>query len=260
MNMTKPLILKGTAIGGEKEPLICTSLIAKNEAALLSELAIVVQKSPDIIEWRVDYFEDIGDVACVLSAAQHIRDGTNGIPIIFTRRSTLEGGEAIAINEDQVLEIYQAVCASKYVDFIDYELSLDPIHFKAALNAAHNNGIKLIASFHDFQLTPPKANIVEKFILAEKMGADIAKVAVMPRTIDDVLTLLAATLEGNRSSKLPIISMSMGPFGSFSRLFGWAFGSSVTFAVGDKASAPGQVPIEELRSVLEILHRSLMSK
>ena len=260
VNMTKPLILNGTAIGGGKEPLICTSLIAKNEAELLSELAIVVQKSPDIIEWRVDFFEEIGDVACVLSAAQKIRESAKGIPIIFTRRSTLEGGETIAINEDQVLEIYQAVCASKCVDFIDSELSRDPIHFKAALNAAHSNGIKLIASFHNFQLTPSKAEIVEKFVLAEKMGADIAKVAVMPRVIDDVLTLLSATIEGNRTIKLPIISMSMGPFGSLSRLFGWALGSSVTFAVCNKASAPGQVPIAELRTVLEIVHRSLMPK
>jgi 3-dehydroquinate dehydratase-1 len=51
--------------------------------------------------------------------------------------------------------------------------------------------------------------------------------------------------------------MSMGAYGSLSRLFGWAFGSSVTFAVGDQASAPGQMSIEELRVVLEILQRSL---
>ncbi len=59
---------------------------------------------------------------------------------------------------------------------------------------------------------------------------------------------------------LPIISMSMGGYGSLSRLFGWAFGSSVTFVVGENSSAPGQVPIEDLKVVVDILHRSLRDK
>ena len=49
----------------------------------------------------------------------------------------------------------------------------------------------------------------------------------------------------------------MGAYGSLSRLFGWVFGSSVSFAVGEKSSAPGQVPIEQLNAVVEILQRAL---
>jgi len=260
MNLSKPIVLSGGAINGGKEPLVCTSLVAKNEQAVLLELVAVTAKSPDIIEWRVDFFEGIGDASRVISLAQQIRQSAKGIPIIFTRRSTREGGERIQIDEDQVLELYRAVCASQYVDMVDYELSSDPVHFQGALEAARKAGVKLIASYHNFQQTPSTEQIVEKFVMAEKSGADIAKVAVMPRAIEDVLTLLAATLQGHRSIKLPIISMSMGAYGSLSRLFGWAFGSSVTFAVGDKASAPGQVPIEELRIVLEILQRSLAPK
>ncbi len=118
----------------------------------------------------------------------------------------------------------------------------------------------MIASFHDFQQTPSAAEIVARLVTMEEAGADIAKVAVTPRAIDDVLTLLGATLAGSRQIRLPIISVSMGPYGSLSRLFGWTFGSSVTFAVGDKASAPGQVAIEDLRIVLDILRRSLAGK
>jgi len=260
MNLSKPIVLSTGAIGGGKEPLVCTPLVAKNEQAVLLELAAVTAKSPDLIEWRVDFFEGIGDISRVITLAQQIRQSAQGIPIIFTRRSTREGGERISINEDQVLELYRTVCASKCVDMVDYELSSDPAHFQGALEAARKAGIMLIASYHNFQLTPSAEQIVEKFVMAEKSGADIAKVAVMPRAIEDVLTLLAATLQGHRSIKLPIISMSMGAYGSLSRLFGWAFGSSVTFAVGDKASAPGQVPIDDLRVVLEILQRSLAPK
>jgi len=260
MNLSKPIVLSGGAIGGGKEPLVCSPLVAKNEQSVLLELAAITAKSPDIIEWRVDFFEGIGDISRVISLAQQIRQAAQGIPTIFTRRSISEGGESIPIDEDQVLELYRAVCTSQYVDMVDYELSCDPVHFQAALGAAHKAGVKLIASYHNFHQTPTIEQIVEKFVMAENSGADIAKVAVMPRAIEDVLTLLAATLQGHRSIKLPIISMSMGAYGSLSRLFGWAFGSSVTFAVGDKASAPGQVTIEELRVVLEILQRSLAPK
>jgi 3-dehydroquinate dehydratase-1 len=54
--------------------------------------------------------------------------------------------------------------------------------------------------------------------------------------------------------------MSMGPFGSLTRLFGWAFGSALTFAVGASSSAPGQVPVEDLNTVLAILQRSMSIK
>jgi 3-dehydroquinate dehydratase-1 len=41
---------------------------------------------------------------------------------------------------------------------------------------------------------------------------------------------------------------------------GWLFGSDLTFAVGDKASAPGQIPISELRLGMQILERNAMTK
>ncbi|WP_186408604.1 type I 3-dehydroquinate dehydratase [Candidatus Accumulibacter aalborgensis] len=257
MRMTKTIEVGGGNVAGGKEPLICTPLVAIDERSLLRELAAVCAKQPDLIEWRVDFFSGIADTVRVVALARALRENAGGVPIIFTRRSTREGGEPTGISEEQVLALYEAVCETSCVDFVDCEMSSDALHFQAVRQAAQRAGIQLIASFHDFQQTPSAADIVARFVAMERAGADIAKVAAMPRAIDDVLTLLAATLEGNRQIRLPIISMSMGPYGSLSRLFGWAFGSSVTFAVGEQASAPGQVPIEDLRAVLEILQRAL---
>jgi len=91
--------------------------------------------------------------------------------------------------------------------------------------------------------------------MAEKLGADVAKVAVMPVNLDDVLTLLIATREASKNLSIPFISLSMGPYGALTRLFGWVFGSSLTFAVGAARSAPGQVPIEDLNTVLAIVQK-----
>ena len=260
MQMTRPMLVKGQPVGGGKEPLICTPLVGRDEATVLGELAAVVAKAPELIEWRVDFFAGIGDTARVVALGQELKAKAAGIPIIFTRRSTREGGEPIAISEEQVLAMYTAVCAAGCVDFIDYELSSDPAHFAAAVVLARRSGIQLIASFHNFQKTPAAEEIVAKLVAMERAGADIAKVAVMPQGLEDVLTVLQATLDGQKQIKLPIISMSMGAYGSLSRLFGWVFGSSVSFAVGQKASAPGQVPIEDLRTVLGVLQRSLQGQ
>jgi hypothetical protein len=111
--------------------------------------------------------------------------------------------------------------------------------------------------FHDFSGTPEPAAMRATFDEAERAGADIAKLAAMPRDLDDVLALLGATCEARRRQSIPIITMSMGAYGALSRMVGGVFGSALTFAVGQSSSAPGQLPIEDLHTVLAIVRRSM---
>ena len=90
------------------------------------------------------------------------------------------------------------------------------------------------------------------------MGADIAKIAVMPRSAVDVAALLAATAVCAESSRVPLITMSMGPLGAVSRLSGQVFGSCATFAtLGDAGSAPGQMPLDDVLAALDLIGRDL---
>ena len=90
------------------------------------------------------------------------------------------------------------------------------------------------------------------------MGADIPKIAVMPQTKKDVLTLLSATEEmASDYADRPIITMSMAGTGVISRLCGEVFGSSMTFGAAGKASAPGQIGAEKLHQALQIVHDAL---
>lgn len=260
MQTSRPIELHGQPIAGGKFPLICTPLVGRTLAAIMAELALVLPKQPDVLEWRVDFFEAIGDTAAVIAAAKAIKQAAGSIPLLFTRRSTIEGGEKIAINEAQVIAMYTAVCESKSIDLIDYEMANDAANIALVRTAAKANDIKLVLSFHNFSFTPGPETLAAKFLSADQLGADVAKVAVMPRDLDDVLTLLTATREASKKLRIPLISMSMGPYGSLTRLFGWAFGSSLTFAVGASSSAPGQVPIEDLNTVLAILQKSIGGK
>ena len=260
MQTNKPIELNGQPIAGGKFPLICTPLVGRTLNQLMAELAVVLPKQPDVLEWRVDYFEAIGDSAAVIAAARAIKQAAGGIPVLFPRRSTLEGGEKITINEAQVIAMYTAVCESKSIDLIDYEMANDAANIALVRTAAKANGIKLVLSFHNFSYTPGLETLASKFLTADQLGADVAKVAVMPRDLDDVLTLLTATREASKKLRIPLISMSMGPYGAMTRLFGWTFGSALTFAVGASSSAPGQVPIEDLNTALAILQKSMGGK
>ena len=77
----------------------------------------------------------------------------------------------------------------------------------------------------------------------------------MPENYEDVLTVLSATNKArNETVQIPIVTMSMGLKGAVSRLAGGLFGSDITFANGMQASAPGQIPIEGLRTAMALLY------
>lgn len=104
---------------------------------------------------------------------------------------------------------------------------------------------------------PLTEEIVQRLRKMQELGADIPKIAVMPQTKADVLTLLTATVEmQERYADRPIITMSMSKTGVISRLAGEVFGSAATFGAVKKASAPGQISVADLRTVLTILHQA----
>ncbi len=144
---------------------------------------------------------------------------------------------------------------SGLVDLIDVELFLDRETVSRLIQTAHENGVPVIVSNHDFKKTPPKEELLDRLETMQDLGADILKIAVMPESTEDLLTLLAATEDGCRYLKQPIVSMSMGGKGVLSRVAGESFGSAITFGTAGAASAPGQLPAEELKEILEALHK-----
>jgi 3-dehydroquinate dehydratase-1 len=231
--------------------LICTPLVGRLKQEVFRELAVILPKHPDVIEWRIDHFRNIADLREVLEVARHIREASGPIPIIIACRSASEGGESVPLDHAGVVALHSALCENRLVDIIDYELHNPPEHGQRLREASRANGVEMILSYHNFQATPDAGALYAKFAEAERCGADIAKVAVMPRSPEDVLTLLGATWRASESLGIPVIGMSMGGLGAVSRMMSSVFGSALTFAVGVSSSAPGQIPIEELRAVLE---------
>jgi 3-dehydroquinate dehydratase-1 len=255
----KVIELNGKPVGA-RFPAICAPLVGRTVERLLAEAAIVAAKKPDLLEWRVDFFEGIGDTPLVIDTLARVKHASGGLPLLFTRRSMREGGERISLSEAQVISLYRAVCQTGHVDLVDFEMGNSAADVAEVHEFSRAHGVKLILSFHDFDRTPSAEALRQKFAQAEQLGADVAKIAVMPQGMDDVLTLLSATSQSSKELRIPVVSMSMGRFGAITRLCGWAFGSAMTFAVGESSSAPGQLAIEDVGAGLALLQKALQPR
>ena len=248
----KPIRIRGKPA---KYPLICAPLVGDRSDAIVAEAAAALAARADIVEWRVDHFRDIASLQSVVETGKAVRRALPGVPLLFTRRSVAEGGQPVPIGEGAIVELYEAACAEGIADLVDFEMSASRAGMAAVREASRRHGVGLVCSFHDFERTPPLAELTAQFRRAEQLGGDVAKVSVMARGPEDALTLLAATQQASRALAPALIGVSMGPHGALSRIAGFAFGSALTFGVAAAGSAPGQMPIGELRAAIELLRR-----
>lgn len=207
----------------------------------------------DVVEWRADWFEAVLHFDAVESVLGELRKVLGNTPLLMTFRTAREGGEKDIRLEDYA-ELNIRAARTGYVDMIDVELYSGDEIVQRIIEGAHAAGVKVIASNHDFYATPSKEEIISRLLRMQELGADILKMAVMPENPQDVLTLLSATEEMvSLHAMQPVVTMSMGGIGVISRLCGQVFGSAMTFGAAGKASAPGQIDVQNLKQVLNII-------
>jgi 3-dehydroquinate dehydratase I len=241
---------------GNGIPKICVPIVAKTKEEIIMEALSFANIPVDIVEWRVDWFEDIFDNEKIIDVLKDLVPALNNIPLLFTFRTSKEGGEK-AMDPNAYAELNKAVAATGLVDLIDVEAFTGDAIVKEIIESAHAAGVKVIVSNHDFGKTPSKDDIIYRLRKMQVMGADIPKIAVMPKSKLDVLELLEATvIMSEKYADRPIITMSMSGMGVVSRLTGELFGSALTFGAAKKASASGQVGVDDLYGILQLLHKS----
>lgn len=240
---------------GSGIPKICVPIVAKTMSDIFSQARAMNNKAFDVVEWRADWFEDIFQPDAVRRASRVLRGILGDVPLLFTFRTAKEGGEKDISTEDYIA-LNRFVVSEHLADLIDAEMFTGDDAVRQIIADAQQANIPVIVSNHDFDKTPPQDELVSRLRHAEELGGDILKIAVMPQNSRDVLELLCATEQMSRESDRPLITMSMGSLGVISRLSGEIFGSAMTFGTVGFASAPGQVNIDSLRSVMELLHNS----
>lgn len=257
-----PVKLKDVALG-EGRTKVIVPLTGRNLHELVRQAAAIPAGAADILEWRVDYFDAAFDAQGamrggeVVAAAREMVLIADGRPILFTFRTAGEGG-ARAITPSDYTSLYTAVIMAGLVDAVDVELRFDDVAAAAITNAARTAGIPVLASWHDFSATLPAEEITAILTEMKDRGFEIAKVACMPQDAGDVLAVLQGAWKMARANPgYPFLAMAMADVGVLSRLAAPVMGSCATFAMVGEPSAPGQIPADQLRSVLDILEDRL---
>lgn len=247
----EPVIVRGLSIGTGR-PKIIVPVLGETLEQLLAEAEQVQSVPADLAEWRLDWYGDVEDAGKLLEAAKALRETLEELPILATFRTAKEGGQR-PISEEGYARVIRTLAESGLVDLMDIEAFTGDELVGELIAFCHEKGVKVVLSNHDFDKTPPEAELVARLEKMEELGADLSKIAVMPRSPEDVLTLLSATRARSRAAARPVVTMSMGALGAVSRLSGEVFGSALTFGSAARASAPGQVEAGKLAQVLELL-------
>lgn len=251
--MTKPIQIKNLTIGSGI-PKICVPLTGTTREKICQEAEAAKKAAADLVEWRADFFQGLLDLDACQNVLEALAEILGETPLLFTIRTSEEGGN-ISIS----LENYAACCInaakSKKADLVDVEVIGNTEEKKKLVAELQKEGVKVIASSHDFDKTDSKEVLLNRFREMEKSGADILKMAVMPKGFEDVAAIMEATNAMRQKCEKPLVSMAMGSIGSITRISGENFGSGITFGTVGTASAPGQFPIGELRSLLDALHK-----
>lgn len=235
---------------GEGKPKICVPVVETTTEKIIQQIQEL--QNCDLIELRIDFYENIHDLKQVHELLLQVRQQTN-LPLLLTYRSLKEGGH-IQLSDQEYLSLVQTACQSGCIDIVDIELESGNMLVYQLVEIAHQNHVEVLMSYHDFEKTPAVMEMKERLEKMEIMGADICKIAVMPFSYKDVIQLLNTTMEMSQRLTRPLVTMSMGKIGKITRIVGELVGSSITFASVGQSSAPGQLTLEDMQTLLEVIH------
>lgn len=253
--MENLLCVKGRTVGKGK-PLVCVPVMASDKENILKEFNRLIGRRVDMVEWRVDAFDGVGSPNAIREVLAELAPLVKDTILVYTFRSKAQGGLR-SFDAERMDDIRQVAAESKVVDFIDIEV-FESRRPDREIRRLQSMGVYVIASHHDFHQTPDRPVIRMLMQQLYESGADIVKLALMPQKMQDVMSLMEETrIFHEENPDRALITMSMGPLGSITRVAGEYIGSCVSFGAGMQASAPGQLPMEDLEKVLSILHRSL---
>ena len=215
------------------ETKIAIPIFQKNKENILKVAKECIIKGADILELRIDGMDNPNP-----KIVKEIIEEIN-FPTIATNRTSKEGGSFRGSEEDRIA-ILRECC--DVVDYIDVELQTE----RKLIESITETGVTSIISYHNFKQTP-ELDILMDIVIQEKEIGDIAKIAVMPNSLEDTLTILPILSHFDNT-----VAISMGELGSYTRIMASKFNSPITFAVGTDVTAPGQIDIETMKALLNM--------
>ena len=222
-------------------PRLCASAAATKPDKLVEIVRTSFDAGCDLVELRLDHLEDpsteqLDQIPSKLKSR-----------CILTCRPRSQGGK-YQLNEDRRAEFLKSMMEWQ-PGFIDIELTM--LRSKPSIGtSARSSGIKIIASWHDFYGIPPKQELNSIARLALASG-DFGKIVPTAKRFSDNALVISLYSWADRSK---LIAFCMGTNGTVSRFLALLLGSPFAYAAAnDKPTAPGQIPLQEFRALLDVL-------
>lgn len=226
-------------------------ITAKTKEQALAQAQVIANTADaDLAEFRIDLLSFANDTKQVIALGHKLKKILGNKPMIATIRTKNEGGQ-LEISDVDYGKTYQAYLKNPFMDWLDVEMFRDQKVVSEIVQKAHQKKVLIVMSNHDFQKTPSQDEIEKRLLKQDQMGADILKIAVMPKSKQDVFTLMKATLKVSQQTTKPLLTMSMGQLGTISRVATANMGGSYSFGMIGQASAPGQIDVTKLKQILQ---------
>ncbi|WP_416224365.1 type I 3-dehydroquinate dehydratase [Acinetobacter sp. ANC 4654] len=226
-------------------------ITAKTKQQALEQAQMIAENpNADMAEFRIDLLDFASDTKAVIALGKELNQVLKNKPLIATIRTANEGGK-LKVSDAEYEKIYSEYLKQPFMQLLDIEMFRDQSRVEKLTQRAHQKNVLVIMSNHDFDKTPTQQDIEQRLLKQDQMGADILKIAVMPKSKQDVFTLMNATLNVSQKSKKPLLTMSMGRLGTISRIATANMGGSMSFGMIGEASAPGQIDVAQLKQFLK---------
>lgn len=213
---------------------ICIPISERKSEDIIKKVNFLLEKNVNFFEIRIDYLKN-PSIKLINSLFKDLEVST-----IATNRISSEGGLFKGTEKERIELLIEA---SKYSEYVDIELNTS----KQYINSVIESSNKSIISFHDFEKTPSLGYLLN-IVKQEIALGDIAKFAVMPKSMKDTVTVMEVL------KKYPeTVAISMGDFGKYTRVMAPIFGAPFTFASYDYGTAPGQLSFETTKYIQEQL-------
>ncbi len=222
--------------------LIAVPVMGQSAQVVLAQLAVACACATDIVEWRVDALAK-QDAQQNGELAIEVRQQTAraGKQLLVTFRTQAQGGLGQTADSVQTVSDWVRLAQP---DWVDVETNADTAATLAALSGLKT---QLILSTHDFDQTGTVATRQQQLQRMATLPVAMVKMALMTQTSADALTIMQLNAWAQTALTRPVAVMGMGAYGAVTRLTAPTFGAALTFASATVASAPGQLPIDELR-------------
>lgn len=220
---------------------ICVSIAPVDIQSISTQAEQAFGLGADYIEIRFDFLKP----EQLQSAIDSSKDLKN--KAVFTLRSKDQGGKFAGSEPDRVKWLRKL--AEQKPMLLDVELHTLQEHDELA-DFLESQKTPVLVSWHDFEKTPPNEELAD--LLSEmRVYSNYVKVVTTAKSVDDSLRLLEMY---ETAIGLNPIFFAMGEAGVVSRVMCTVAGNApFTYASLEKAIAPGQLTVRQMRKLYDSL-------